>query len=181
MKYNINGKNIELTAALENAVEEKIVKLNKYFNDHVTAQITLSVEKLSHIIEITIPFNGSVLRAEVEGKNMYNIIDDAVAVIEKQVNKFKNKLKDKHRISAANHFTPAFLEEAETKNEDGIKIDKTKTFAIKPMSAEEAVLQMELVGHNFFVYFDSESEDVNVVYKRKNGTYGLIEPVFDEE
>lgn len=181
MKYNISGKNIELTAALENAVEEKIVKLDKYFNDNVTAQITLSVEKLSHIIEITIPFNGSVLRAEVEGRNMYNIMDDAVAVIEKQVNKFKNKLRDRHRTNAANQFTPSFLAESDTNHEDGIKIDKTKTFAIKPMSAEEAVLQMELVGHNFFVYFDSESEDVNVVYKRKNGTYGLIEPVFDEE
>lgn len=180
MKYNINGKNIELTAALENAVEEKIVKLDKYFNDNVTAQITLSVEKLSHIIEITIPFNGSVLRAEVEGRNMYNIMDDAVAVIEKQVNKFKNRLRDKHRTGSINQFTPSFLEEAD--NAEGeIKIDRTKKFAIKPMSAEEAVLQMELVGHNFFVFFDSETEEVNVVYKRKNGTYGLIEPMFDEE
>lgn len=181
MKYNINGKNIELTAALENAVEEKIVKLDKYFNDSVTAQITLSVEKLSHIIEITIPFNGSVLRAEVEGKNMYGIMDDAVDVIEKQVNKFKNKLKAKHRTTGISELTPSFLQEEDNQSEDGIKIDKTKKFAIKPMSAEEAVLQMELVGHNFFVYFDSETEDVNVVYKRKNGTYGLIEPVFDEE
>ena len=182
MKYNINGKNIELTAALENAVEEKIVKLDKYFNDSVMAQITLSVEKLSHIIEITIPFNGSVLRAEVEGKNMYNIMDDAVAVIEKQVNKFKNKLRDKHRNGGSiSQFTADFLKEADAPAEDGIKIGKTKKFAIKPMSAEEAVLQMELVGHNFFVYLDSDSEEVNVVYKRKNGTYGLIEPVFDEE
>ena len=181
MKYNINGRNIELTQALESAVEEKIVKLNKYFNDSVTAQITLSVEKLSHIIEITIPFNGSVLRAEVEGKNMYNIMDDAVAVIEKQVNKFKNKLRDKHRGVSISQFTPGFLEEPEEKDEEGIKIDKTKKFAIKPMSAEEAVLQMELVGHNFFVFFDSDTEEVNVVYKRKNGTYGLIEPVFDGE
>lgn len=181
MKYNINGKNIELTAALENAVEEKITKLDKYFNDSVTAQVTLSVEKLSHIIEITIPFGGSVLRAEVEGRNMYNILDDAVAVIEKQVNKFKNKLRDKYRTGSVDQFTPAFLKEADSQGEDAIKIDKTKKFAIKPMSAEEAVLQMELVGHNFFVFFDSESEDVSVVYKRKNGTYGLIEPVFDEE
>ncbi|MBE6024413.1 MAG: ribosome-associated translation inhibitor RaiA [Cellulosilyticum sp.] len=181
MKYNINGKNIELTSALENAVEEKIVKLDKYFNDNVTAQVTLSVEKLSHIIEITIPFNGSVLRAEVEGKNMYNIMDDAVAVIEKQVNKFKNKIKSKHRTGAVNQLAPSFLQEVEETADDNIKIDKTKKFAIKPMNAEEAVLQMELVGHNFFVFFDSDSEDVNVVYKRKNGTYGLIEPVFDEE
>ena len=181
MKYNINGKNIELTSALENAVEEKIVKLDKYFNDSVTAQITLSVEKLSHIIEITIPFNGSVLRAEVEGKNMYNIMDDAVAVIEKQVNKFKNKLRDKHRTENISQFTPSFLEEEDVDAVENIKIDKTKKFAIKPMNVEEAVLQMELVGHNFFVFFDSDSEEVNVVYKRKNGTYGLIEPVFDEE
>ena len=180
MKYNINGKNIELTAALENAVEEKIVKLDKYFNDNVTAQITLSVEKLSHIIEITIPFNGSVLRAEVEGRNMYNIMDDAGAVIEKQVNKFKNRLRDKHRTGSVSQFTPSFLEEADSA-EGEIKIDRTKKFAIKPMSAEEAVLQMELVGHNFFVFFDSETEEVNVVYKRKNGTYGLIEPMFDED
>ena len=180
MKYNITGKNIELTAALENAVEEKIVKLDKYFNDNVTAQITLSVEKLSHIIEITIPFNGSVLRAEVEGRNMYNIMDDAVAVIEKQVNKFKNRLRDKHRTGSVSQFTPSFLEGADSA-EGEIKIDRTKKFAIKPMSAEEAVLQMELVGHNFFVFFDSETEEVNVVYKRKNGTYGLIEPMFDED
>lgn len=180
MKYNINGKNIELTAALENAVEEKIVKLDKYFNDNVTAQVTLSVEKLSHIIEITIPFNGSVLRAEVEGKNMYNIMDDAVAVIEKQVNKFKNKIRDKHRNGSTNALTTGFLE-GDDSTEGEIKIGRTKKFAIKPMSAEEAVLQMELVGHNFFVYLDSETEEVNVVYKRKNGTYGLIEPTFDEE
>ena len=181
MKYNISGKNIELTPALENAVHEKIVKLDKYFNDSVTAQVTLSVEKLSHIIEVTIPFNGSVLRAEVEGKNMYNIMDDAVTVIEKQVNKFKNRLRDKHRASGIDQLSPAFLKELPEDDEEAIKIAKTKKFAIKPMSKEEAVLQMELVGHNFFVFFDSETEDVNVVYKRKNGTYGLIEPVFDEE
>jgi len=181
MKYNISGKNIELTPGLENAIQEKIVKLDKYFNDSVTAQITLSVEKLSHIIEVTIPFNGSVLRAEVEGKNMYNIMDDAVTVIEKQVNKFKNKLRDKHRVAGIDQFAPDFLKQSDSDDEEAIKIAKTKKFAIKPMSAEEAVLQMELVGHNFFVYFDSETEDVSVVYKRKNGTYGLIEPVFDEE
>ena len=177
MKYNINGKNIELTVALENAVKEKIVKLDKYFNDSVIAQVTLSVEKLSHIIEITIPFNGSVLRAEVEGRNMYNIMDDAVAVIEKQVNKYKNRLRDRHR-NTSSEFLPAFFE---TEEEDDVtlKIAKTKKFAVKPMNAEEAVLQMELVGHNFFVYLDADTEEVNVVYKRKNGTYGLIEPVLE--
>ena len=150
MKYNIIGKNIELTEALENAVVEKLEKLDKYFNDS-------------------------------EGKNMYNIMDDAVDVIEKQVNKFKNKLRSKHR-NGISQFTPDFLrEEVEESKDQEIKIDRKKKFAIKPMDAEEAVLQMELVGHNFFVYLDADTEEVNVVYKRKNGTYGLIEPVLDEE
>ncbi len=179
MKYNISGKNIELTAALENAVAEKMQKLDKYFNDNVEAQVTLIVEKLSHVIEITIPFNGTVLRAEVEGRNMYNIMDDAVEVIEKQVNKFKNKLRSKHRNTGSLQFTPSFLNEGKQEDDVTIKIDRKKRFAVKPMDAEEAIMQMELVGHNFFVYLDSETEEVNVVYKRKNGTYGLIEPTFD--
>lgn len=177
MKYNITGKNIELTEALENAVVEKLGKLDKFFSDNVEVQVTLIVEKLVHVIEITIPFNGSVLRAEVEGKNMYNIIDDAVDVIEKQVNKFKNKLRSKNRNNALS-FTPAFMNQAK-ENDEVIKIDRKKKFAIKPMDSEEAVMQMELVGHNFFVYLDADTEEVNVVYKRKNGTYGLIEPTFD--
>lgn len=178
MKYNISGKNIELTAALENAVEEKLAKLDKYFNDDVEVQVTLIVEKLIHVIEITIPFQGTVLRAEVEGKNMYNIIDDAIAVIEKQVNKFRNKLRDRQRNNHTPSFTPAFMHQTD-EADDTIKIDKRKKFAIKPMDSEEAVMQMELVGHNFFVYLDADTEEVNVVYKRKNGTYGLIEPTFN--
>jgi len=178
MKYDIIGKNIEVTAALESAIVDKLQKLDKYFNESVEAHVTLMVEKLSHIIEVTIPFNGSVLRAEVEGKNMYNIIDDAVAVIEKQVNKFKNKLRDKHRNNHAVSFTPSFMNQKDDADEL-IKIDRKKKFAIKPMDAEEAVMQMELVGHNFFVYLDAITEEVNVVYKRKNGTYGLIEPTLN--
>lgn len=178
MKHNITGKNIEVTAALESAVVEKFTKLDKYFNENVEAHVTLIVEKLVHVIEITIPFNGSVLRAEVEGKNMYNIIDDAVDIIEKQVNKFKNKLRAKHRNNHAPTFTPAFMTE-KSEADDVIKIAKRKKFAIKPMDAEEAVMQMELVGHNFFVYLDADTEEVNVVYKRRNGTYGLIEPTLD--
>lgn len=178
MKYNISGKNIELTEALENAVVEKLGKLDKFFNDNVEAQVTLIVEKLIHVIEITIPFNGTVLRAEVEGKNMYNIIDDAVTIIEKQVNKFKNKLRDKHRNGHTGNFSQAFINQA-ADDDAVIKIDRRKKFAVKPMDAEEAVMQMELVGHNFFVYLDADTEEVNVVYKRKNGTYGLIEPTLD--
>ncbi len=181
MKYIVTGRNIEVTPALDSAVNEKIAKLDKFFSDSVTAQVTLSVQKLTHDIEITIPFNGSVLRAEVEGDNMYSLMDDAVGIIERQVNKFKNRLRDKHRNVSHSEFTTSFLEEDDSDEDDLIKIDRTKKFAVKPMSAEEAILQMELVGHNFFVYSDSDTNEVNVVYKRKNGTYGLIEPTFEDE
>lgn len=186
MRYIISGKNIELTEALENRMFKKLEKLEKYFLPTAEAQITLSVEKLRHIIEITIPFNGRILRAEVEGEDMYAIMDDAVAIIEKQLLKYKSKIRDKRR-SKSHHevFVEAFMtpSEAEAKeevaSEPSLKIEKIKRFAIKPMNAEEAVLQMELLGHNFFVYLDENMTDVNVVYKRKNGSYGLIEPSLD--
>lgn len=180
MKYNIIARNIELTKGLENAVLNKVQKLDKYFNETVEAQVTLSVEKQRHIIEITIPFNGQILRAEVECNDMYAIIDDAVDIIEKQVTRFKNKLRTKHRSISASTLNPCFIDKVEKDEEDvSLRIARTKKFAIKPMDAEEAVMQMELLGHNFFVYLDSDNEEVNVVYRRKNGTYGLIEPSLD--
>lgn len=179
MKYIISGKNIEITKGLENAILEKMTKLDKFFANHTEAQITLSVEKQRQIIEITIPFNGQILRAEVEDKNMYNVIDDAVAIIEKQITRFKNKLRARSRATEAQSFTSAFMASADSSEDDGIKIERKKKFAIKPMNAEEAVLQMEMIGHSFFVYLDADTEEVNVVYKRKNGTYGLIDPVLN--
>lgn len=179
MRYIISGRNIELTDALEEKMVRKMGKLDKYFLPATEAQITFSVEKLRHIIEITIPFHGRILRAEVEGKDMYAIMDDAVAIIEKQLNRYKNRLQDKSRSKSHEVFAAEFMKPTEVEEEPSLKIKKTKRFAIKPMSAEEAVLQMELLGHNFFVYLDENMEDVNVVYKRKNGTFGLIEPTFN--
>ncbi len=178
MQYIISGKNIELTDALESKMIKQMGKLDKYFLPTAEAQITFSVEKLRHIIEITIPFNGRILRAEVEGKDMYAIMDDAVAIIEKQLNKYKNRIQDRSRSTSHAVFAEEFMQATKVE-EPSLKIKKTKRFAIKPMSAEEAVLQMELLGHNFFVYLDENMEDVNVVYKRKNGTFGLIEPTLD--
>ncbi|MHC1749920.1 MAG: ribosome-associated translation inhibitor RaiA [Cellulosilyticaceae bacterium] len=179
MKYNIVGRNIEVTAALENAILDKSKKLDKYFNENTPIQVTLSVEKQRHIIEIMIPFNGHSLRAEVDGKDMYALIDDAIAIIEKQVNKFKSKFRNKYRNLANTSFKPAFLDQIEEEDDICLKVDRKKKFAMKPMDVEEAVMQMELLGHNFFVYLDAISEEVNVVYKRKNGTYGLIEPTLN--
>lgn len=178
MQYIISGKNIELTEALESKMIKQMGKLDKYFLPNAEAQITFSVEKLRHIIEITIPFNGRILRAEVEGKDMYAIMDDAVAIIEKQLNKYKGRIQDRNRVAKQAVFADEFMKTVEA-DEPSLKIKKTKRFPIKPMGAEEAVLQMELLGHNFFVYLDADMEDVNVVYKRKNGTYGLIEPILD--
>lgn len=178
MKYNIIGKNIEVTKGLENAVVDKLHKLDKYFNDQTEVQVMLSVEKLRHIIEITIPFNGQVLRGEIDGKDMYAIIDDAVAIIERQVVRFKNKLRRRHRSASVPGLAPSFME-LDNDVEETLQIDRKKKFAVKPMDAEEAIMQMELVGHTFFVYRDAQTEEVNVVYKRKNGTYGLIEPTID--
>lgn len=179
MQYIISGRNIELTEALETKMIKHMKKLDKYFLPSAEAQITFSVEKLRHIIEITIPFNGRILRAEVEGKDMYAIMDDAVAIIEKQLIKYKGRIQDRNRTAKQAIFAEEFMRPVEEEKEPSLKIKKTKRFAIKPMSAEEAVLQMELLGHNFFVYLDANMEDVNVVYKRKNGSYGLIEPVLD--
>lgn len=179
MKYIISGKNIELTDALKDRMIKQMGKLDKYFLPTAEAQITFSVEKLRHIIEITIPFHGRILRAEVEGKDMYAIMDDAVATIEKQLNRYKNRIQDRSRNKSHDVFAEEFMKPAAVEEEPSLKIKKTKRFAIKPMSAEEAILQMELLGHNFFVYLDENMEDVNVVYKRKDGAYGLIEPTLD--
>ncbi|NLM13444.1 MAG: ribosome-associated translation inhibitor RaiA [Epulopiscium sp.] len=177
MRYIISGTNIEITNALQQKVMDKLSKLEKFFVAETEAQVTLSVEKLRHIIEVTIPFQGTILRAEVDEKDMYAAIDEVVDVLERQLLKFKGRLRDRYRNNSP--FKEEFIKDIEKSNEEeAIVIEKTKRFAVKPMSVEEAAMQMDLLGHNFFVFRDAETEEVNVVYKRKNGTYGLIEPEF---
>lgn len=177
MKFTILGRNIEVTEGLRTAVEDKIGKLEKYFSPETTAMVTLSVERERQKIEVTIPVKGSIIRAEQSSSDMYVSIDLVEEVIERQLKKYKNKLTDKKH--AREGFSSEFLEK-EYEEDDTIKIERTKRFAIKPMDPEEACVQMELLGHNFFVFFNSETEEVNVVYKRKGNTYGLIEPEFQK-
>lgn len=174
MRFIITGKNIELTKGLKEATQTKLSKLEKYFSRTNEAYVTLVVEKKRHIIEVTIPVKGSVIRAEEEAENMYTAIDLVVDVLERQLLKHKTKLIDKHR----NHGT--FIEEFyEYDDEDeSIDIVRSKKFAIKPMDADEACMEMDLLGHDFFVYRNRDTNEVNVVYKRKSGNYGLIEPTF---
>lgn len=176
MKFIIMGKNIEVTAGLRSAVEEKIGKLDKYFNDEVTANVTLSVEKERQKIEVTIPIKGNIIRAEEVSNDMYVSIDLVEEIIERQMRRYKTRLVNAKQAAA--EFSKIYIED-DYEDEPDVKIVRTKKFGVKPMNPEEACVQMELLQHNFYVFLNSETDEVNVVYKRKNNTYGLIEPELD--
>lgn len=173
MKYIILGKNIEVTDGLRAAVEDKIGKLEKYFTPETEVHVTLSVEKDRQKIEVTIPVKGSIIRSEQVSNDMYVSIDLVEEIIERQLKKYKKKLTEQQQ--AASFFKQDYIEKDYVDDEE-IKIIRTKKFDIKPMYPEDACIQMELLGHNFYVFCNAETDQVNVVYKRKGNTYGLIEP-----
>ena len=175
MRYTITGRNIDVTPGLREAVIEKIGKLERYFNQDTEAIITLSVTKDRQKIEVTIPVKGHIIRAEEQSTDMYVSIDLVEEIIERQLKKYKTKLIDKKQ----SHIDfSAFYVQDETETDDEINIEKVNKFAMKSMNPEEACVQMELLGHSFYVFLNAETEEVNVVYKRKGQTYGLIEPEF---
>ena len=176
MRITISGKNIELTEGLKDAVNEKLAKLDKYFTKETDASVTLSVEKNRQKIEVTIPMKGSVLRAEEVTSDMYASIDQVVETLDRQLNKYRKKFIAKKK--GGDVFLPEFLSEEVVEDDDELKIERVKRFGVKPMYPEDACLEMELLGHDFFVFLNAESDEVNVVYKRKGGSYGLIEPEF---
>ena len=176
MKVIVTGKNINITDALRDTAVKKLSKLDKYFNPEVEAQATMSVQKNRHIFEVTIPFNGVILRSEEATDDMYISIDRVVDKLERQIDKHKTRLARKLRENSVR--IPDMTQKEEEEESKYPQIVKTKRFAIKPMPADEAVLQMDLLGHSFFVFLNAETEEVNVVYKRKDGRYGLIEPEF---
>ena len=173
MKFIIVGKNIEVTESLKSAVQDKIGKLEKYFMEDTEVHVTLSVEKDRQKIEVTIPMKGNIIRSEQVSSDMYVSIDLVEEVIERQLKKYKTKLTDKQQ--SAGFFKQEYLER-EYVDEEEVKIIRTKKFDIKPMYPEDACIQMELLGHSFYVFCNAETDQVNVVYKRKGNTYGLIEP-----
>ena len=173
MRYIISGKNIDVTEGLKEAIYEKIGKLERYFTDDTEVHVTFSVEKERQKIEVTIPMKGNIIRAEEESTDMYVSIDLVEEIIERQLRKYKNKIVERKQHGIG--LNKAFLEE-ETPGEENIEIIRSKRFAIKPMDPEEACVQMELLGHDFYVFRNSETDEVNVVYKRKANSYGLIEP-----
>ncbi len=173
MKYIILGKNIEVTDGLRAAVEDKIGKLEKYFTPETEVHVTLSVEKDRQKIEVTIPVKGSIIRSEQVSNDMYVSIDLVEEIIERQLKKYKKKLTDQKQ--AASFFKQDYIDK-DFMDDEEIKIIRSKKFDIKPMYPEDACVQMELLGHSFFVFCNAETDQVNVVYKRKGNTYGLIEP-----
>lgn len=175
MKFIISGKNLDVTEGLKTAIQDKLGKLERYFTPETEVHVTLSVEKERQKIEVTIPVKGNIIRSEQVSSDMYVSIDLVEEIIERQMKKYKNKLIDKKQSAQA--FSALFLNE-EVPADEEIQIVKAKRFAMKPMDPEEACVQMELLGHNFYVFLNAETEQVNVVYKRKGNTYGLIEPEF---
>mgnify|MGYP002588306398 CR=1 FL=1 len=178
MRFIITGRNIDITEGLKSAVEEKLGKLDRFFAPETEVNVTLSVEKERQKIEVTIPVKGNIIRSEQVSSDMYVSIDLVEEVIERQLKKYKNKLIDKKRNVA--DFAPEYVDEdEEIFEEEEVKIIRAKKFGIKPMNAEEACVQMELLGHEFYVFLNSDTNEVNVVYKRRDGAYGLIEPELD--
>ena len=173
MKINISGRHMNVTDDVRDWAEKKFAKLDKYFRREAEADLTFSTQKHGNFIklEATIVHRGMVYRTEVENHDVLSVIDKSVEVIDRQIRKHKTKLEKKFHSGAFEDF-----QEMEENIEHSYAVVKSMKFPIKPMSVEEAILQMDLIGHEFFMFRNSDDEEINVVYKRKNGDYGLIEP-----
>ncbi|WP_042142665.1 ribosome hibernation-promoting factor, HPF/YfiA family [Paucisalibacillus sp. EB02] len=178
MKFNIRGENLKVTESIREYVEKKIGKLEKYFESPITSDVhvNLSVYNDKQRIEVTIPMSGLLLRGEVEHTDLYAAIDLVVDKLERQIRKYKTKVNRKPRQNNIPKFVTSNLAEQLDEESDDIEIVRTKQFDLKPMDSEEAVLQMDMLGHAFYVFQNAASGDTNVVYRRKDGKYGLIEP-----
>ena len=174
MKITLRGKNIEITEAIEEKVSEKLSKLDKYFivSENVEAKVLVRTYPYGQKIEVTIPTEYVLLRAEVVDQDLYNAIDLVIDKLEGQIRKNKTRLNRKSKDNKL-AFNLASIEPLEEEEEDVLV--KTKTITPKPMDMEEAIMQMELIGHSFFVYRDTETDAISIVYRRNDGDYGLIE------
>ncbi|AKP45848.1 MULTISPECIES: ribosome hibernation-promoting factor, HPF/YfiA family [Bacillus] len=180
MNYNIRGENIEVTPAIREYAEKKIGRLERYFNETPDANVHVNLkvypDKMAKV-EVTIPLPNLVLRAEERNQDMYAAIDLIVDKLERQIRKHKTKVNRKLREQGSTKelFTVNESGQSNAEEENDITIVRTKQFSLKPMDSEEAILQMNLLGHNFFIYTDAETNATNIVYRRKDGKYGLIE------
>lgn len=172
MRISISGKNLDVSSYIRDVAEKKLSKLDRYFPQDTEAQVTLSVEKNRHIVEVTIPHGGRIIRGEEVSSDMYASLDNVIDKLEKQIVRNRTRLGKELRHDA---FIDLPVDEYE--EEEGPRIVRVKQFSVKPMSEEEAMLQLELLGHAFYVFQNAETNRINVLYKRKDGNYGLIEPL----
>ena len=182
LKFNIRGENIEVTPAIRDYVESKIEKVERYFNDELSANANVNLKVYNNNqtkVEVTIPMKNLTLRAEERHNDMYAAVDLIIDKLESQIRKHKTKVNRRLRSheGTGSYFATVTNSqgEAEAAGDEEYTIIRTKQFDLKPMDQEEAILQMNLLGHDFYVYTDSESNGTNIVYKRKDGKYGLIE------
>ncbi|MGI6605069.1 MAG: ribosome-associated translation inhibitor RaiA [Firmicutes bacterium] len=175
MRIIVRGKNVDVTPALREYVEKKVGKIAKLLDDVTEAVVTLVVERDRHMVEVTVPIGGRLLRGEVGSGDMYASIDLVMEKLEKQIEKYKTRLARK--IKNGNVLDIAAQHPGTRLETNEPRLVRTKRFPVKPMPVEEAVLQMNLLGHDFFVFRNADTEEVNVVYRRRDGNYGLIEPL----
>ncbi|MDU5301692.1 MAG: ribosome-associated translation inhibitor RaiA [Dialister micraerophilus] len=173
MELKIRGKNLEVTKALHSYVEKHTGKIQRYFDKPIKMNVLMRISNKTNTCEVTVFVEGVILRGVEKSDDMYKSIDLVFDKVERQIHKYKTRLARRYREE--NVFSKKFREEKETFGEEEFEIVKTKKFNINPLSPEEAILQMNLVGHDFFMFFNSETSDIAVVYKRNDGKYGLIE------
>ena len=172
MKTIITGKNYTPSEKLKETIEKKFRKLDKYFSDEITGNVMVIREKSDYKLEATINAKGTIFRSEVKAQDPYDCVDRSIEKLSKQMSKFKSKLQKKYKGQKDLSF--AELPEVE-EEQDEIRIVKKKKFELIPMSVDEAIVQMELLAHSFYVFLNIESDSVNVVYKRDDGGYGVLE------
>ncbi len=175
-KFTIRGKNIEITPALRDYVEKKVGKITKYFEGVDEITVLLTVIKGKHIVEVTVPVQNVIIRGEESTADMYTSIDLVTDKLERQVRKYKNKLKQRLHKGGLREEAIEGIPASEAEPLGEYPVIKAKRFVLKPMGVQEAIMQMNLLNHEFFVFRDDRTEDVCVVYRRWDGNYGLIEP-----
>ena len=186
IRFEIHGDNLTITDAIRNYIEDKIGKLERYFNDVPNAVAHVKVKTYQNSttkIEVTIPLKNVTLRAEERHDDLYAGVDLITNKLERQVRKYKTRVNRKQRdrgdqevfVAEVQEAPPEEISGAEENNDNDIEIIRSKQFSLKPMDSEEAVLQMNLLGHDFFIFTDRETDGTSIVYRRKDGKYGLIE------
>jgi putative sigma-54 modulation protein len=182
MELQITGKNIELSPAVRDYIERKLGKLNRHLPNIIESKVEITKEKTKspqqhYVVQVTVNSKGTLLRGEERAEDLFAAVDKVVDIMDRQIEHFKGKRFSKGRGTSFARGVVSQPVEAETEAEEISRVTRVKRFAINPMSVDEAIDQMELLGHDFFLFFNTEEKELNLVYRRRDGNYGLIQPV----